>query len=960
MGNQLLNRPGTEHARIPKVEMMKKDPAAARIISQLVRDDGQGSRGGRSSGRDAWRKLSKQSISRAKLERLSRIVSNNIDSNTNVMELLPDAKLASNIWQSVLISPNDFGNSGLAYDTTNYPTKNIELSKKLIEVVKAHFQSDYKIEEKLPQMVDDILFRKGSWVYLVLSQSSLDNVINGYVTGGLESIKQYTDADLDMQVKDFRPTGILGPRTKTKTSFGLEDLFNDSGVKIDDSRVFGEDQSFIRVTDNTAVLSLHNFNRHMATRRTVKATQSHQRRAAIHTPGMEANEDKKAKTLSLTEDQIAEVYDSLYKNREYRKTEDGVLTLPRDAQYNNDPYSHPLVHHVPSEAVIPVHVPGDNTVHVGYYLLLDEEGNFLKTTKDADYYQDLMDLQQKASSEGGGTASTAEQGVIAMAQQVQSGGTEVNFDMREFYVKYVQELERDLITYVANGTYGKMVSVTMSNEISRVMWARTCRKQGTRVLYVPAEAITYMAFDYNRLGIGASLLDQTKMYTSARIALMLASVNANLENSINHTELGIRLEEEDTDPEGTIEDALTLYFNSNTSVSRVVGMQSPADIMNLMAASSTTVKLEGSDYIPSPDMNLTQTQRQVVAPSEDIQRFFKNQQALGWYLKPQWLDSDNDVQFATEMLQDAEMMVKQCIIWQKRLCVFLADFMRKYALKSGALRAKLVEEIQENKTLWQASGKKGREAQKKDKARKGKAVAAVKTSDSELNGELNQEDRDQVSVILTEFIASIDVSLPRPEVDKASEKRRTMVENQVTEIQQKVDAFFPDNAIRMILPTLDQEGYDSFREDIRRKLLRDWMIKHNMADDILPFISADDETRMEEFFQAINDFDETMATAMLDYVSNKNTIAKKFEPKVAKLTPTDTPPADNVDDNAQPADDNAGGDLGFDDGALNEGDNVDENNPDGTPPADNVDDENTDEENEEDDENKAPGGGTIV
>ena len=78
---------------------------------------------------------------------------------------------------------------------------------------------------------------------------------------------------------------------------------------------------------------------------------------------------------------------SFYKPRQYQSRE--VVGLKTAAQVGRPTVGHPLVMRLPSESIIPVHVPGSPEEHVGYFVLLDATGNPLNKANKADYYNDL-------------------------------------------------------------------------------------------------------------------------------------------------------------------------------------------------------------------------------------------------------------------------------------------------------------------------------------------------------------------------------------------------------------------------------------------------------------------------------------------------------------------------------------------------------------------------------------------
>ncbi|TQH40670.1 hypothetical protein FLI59_34280, partial [Pseudomonas aeruginosa] len=84
--------------------------------------------------------------------------------------------------------------------------------------------------------------------------------------------------------------------------------------------------------------------------------------------------------------------------------------------------------------------------------------------------------------------------------QIQEG-KECDFDMTEFIEISKSNIIRRYMQSVLSGR-GENISIEIDEEANKIFLQRIFRRQGIRCLYVPGEAMTYMALNYNRLGIG--------------------------------------------------------------------------------------------------------------------------------------------------------------------------------------------------------------------------------------------------------------------------------------------------------------------------------------------------------------------------------------------------------------------------------------------------------------------------
>jgi DNA-binding NarL/FixJ family response regulator len=85
-------------------------------------------------------------------------------------------------------------------------------------------------------------------------------------------------------------------------------------------------------------------------------------------------------------------------------------------------------------------------------------------------------------------------------------------------------------------------------------------------LFLPVETVTYFATRYNEQGIGVSLLDEMKIVNSQRAVLMFANTMGGIKNSISRTQVDIKFDENDPDPQNTLELQMDALMRANTNM----------------------------------------------------------------------------------------------------------------------------------------------------------------------------------------------------------------------------------------------------------------------------------------------------------------------------------------------------------------------------------------------------------
>lgn len=725
----------------------------------------------------------KDTINPYKLERLSNIISNNINAVSDLRAITPYIDKAELIWNTILLYPNGKQDKVLTYDTQTTKFKNTVLHQQLLKIWDDYFTNNYKIEQELGGWANDILWNTGSVVLFNLSRPGLDYLINGSeidptkAREGSEALAEFRAYEAKAKAEVLNEFVNVNGRylAKNKGRFvrdpseqkdnvgGLEALFKQrksyhgqefnifKGIKGKDFYTDPEAKEFkeydlsslanVTMTDNLSILYLQKFeeenrNRDINDIMGVESVDNFVTSAFTAKKKREKKPEKpEATTQNLNEDQLETLAHEIFPGRNIRhQTMQHVKALDT---LSVQPYGRGLVWHVPSEAVVPIHYNGRHRHKIDYIFLLDDEGNFLKSAGDDSFYQNSgHNSINNQSVQNRPTQGSTDQ-LISSLRMVQEGKP-CDFDMAEFADLAKSTLVKQWIQSAISGA-GDQISITLDEETNKIFLARMFRRQGVRCLYVPGEAVTYMAFKYNRLGMGQSLTQMAKMHIARLAAFDFADALANLEAAQPHSMMTITPEKLDSDPHQTAAIARAKFFATNPRLHSLLSSAqlSVPQIADALRESSLTIKVNAGENpnMPAPDISLQRMDKEHFKPVDDASRQkVLNDISNYFHLPRAWLDvSDEQNNFQIEAITEHQMVHNQGANWQDMFCEGIIDFERKHARVNAPLMQDLVQEIVENKKLWLPDSKEKIEA---------------------------DNDEQMVKIILSDFFTSIYCSLP--------------------------------------------------------------------------------------------------------------------------------------------------------------------------------------------------------
>lgn len=712
---------------VPVVSLVRDRPEISAIISKLQlssdstnRYDNQGNREIATSTAVDFNSISDE-------------ISGKIQDAESVNELFPDMELSAQILISSILSPKDMTNSEINF-TVPPGLKVSEISSALLGALKEYCTKDYKIEPLLPVILRRMLFESGSYPVAVIPESSIDAIINGVSTENLtESMGEFFSKDKST----FKSIGILGPAnylntSKDKASLGkgikssMESIYT-KGVasleeydgKISGLELFhlvkeGEETPMVSVTDNYSILKLPTvFDRlkeHSILNKVIKAT------GKSGAYGLESER-------RLTDSNLTNLF---YKNANRKSA--NIIKVKTSNETSRDNIGEPLVMHLPSEAVIPVYTPGNEEQHVGYFVLIDQEGGPIsKANNDSSF----AGLKRRLSNNKDSMSSS----LLAKAKSIY-GDNCTGVTSAQAVQIYSDIIEADLLARLRNGIYGKQMSIGGNEEVYRIMLSRSLKSQFTQLLFIPAELMTYYAYKYDNRGIGKSLNDDLRVINSIRAMMLFAKVAAQLKNSIGRTEVKVTLDEDDPNQQNTMEKIIHAV-SSTRQQAFPLGMNNAADIGDWIQKSGLMFNFENHPGLPGMNIQFNEVNSNFVEPNADLEDDLRKRSIMAYGLNPETVDSGYNAEFATTIVSNNILLNKRVVQIQDKFVPLITDNIRKVASNDGNFIIKLKDIVKSN-------------------------IDKIKHSFKEVVIDDKNEDL-LVTLLVQEFLSNFEANLPRPD-----------------------------------------------------------------------------------------------------------------------------------------------------------------------------------------------------
>lgn len=921
-------RTATEYGRLPSYEV---NPLIQSVIRKFVPDTG--AHGELQSHHTARGQVSIPDPSY--MRQVSGQLAQDTTDATSLFQLLPDLEMVMSLLISAIMAPKDLTTSKLTFSSERR-LFDLPVSGRMLEVITEAFNGDYKLKEMCTPILEESLFRTGSYPMLIIPENSVDELINGTTTYSNESFSQRQSHLFD---KDgIRSMGFLGPGVPTTKR---EDNRKSDGLGIESFRM-GSSRPSAPIKANPEVLGMYEG--------TVSITDNFN--VAKFGPILEARRRAEVHNKLYSQPAMGmESADYALGGVQRRRTFGQaamVQAIKTKDMINKPTVGHPLVMRLPSESVIPVFIRPEK--HLGYFIILDAEGNPLALANRKDIYNDLSTMQSGVGSSLQGASQ-----MIQMATNLSLGVTPQDSanDPAKMAVIYGQLLEHDLRHRINSTAVGSGADFKIPDEFYAVMMARSMKRMQTQILYVPAELMCYFAFDFAENGTGRSLTEKSKILGSIRAMLTFANVMAGIKNSVSRQSVTLTLSDNDPEPQKTLARSMDEFTRRRNTTMPFVASE-PADMISYLNMAGVEWNVEGKGA-PAHKVAVEDKVSNRAKVDTDLNNDLRDRHYMAYGVTPETVMASTQAEFATTALINNQMMAKRVISMQDEFTPQLEKLVRTVSLNSAVimnkLRAIVLTSLKED--AMQHEGESDQETHDVvDGATEpganlvpggAPAATAVPTAAAPaipaggtdptnptmaagpaattnliqpkpkvalvptITPTMSEEDKMlAIERIVHDFIAAIRISLPRPDtatVENQSRAFDTYSEAVDKALSMRVDAAFMTNA------TLGEYAghIEEVKASLKALIMRRWMDNNNYIPELNELTTLDVDGAPElDLGKEVGDYADLIAQGLNSYLARLGPLKTSIHQQMTELT-AQFPDA-NL--NAPPADAMGGGGFG--------------------------------------------------
>lgn len=757
---------------IPASKLIESNPDAAVLASKLIAKS-------RRDNISLDNNTGHQNLGYVSMMRLSESMIHEKDDADNVMKLFPDLELAAQILISSILSPKDMAEIKLTFSAADTVASST-VTQALCSEIEGYCKSK-GLEEQLPGILRDMLFRTGSHVRAVIPENVMDDLINGvkdvrtegYFETGLFPKEQGLEKNLTKELGILNG-GVASDALNSKFSQAFESFKTSAKIP---SVTTGSKVKFdlLEVTDNFFVLKLP---------KVIEQTRKKKLAAVLESHGVRTNGSKNVFSLFKASN---------------TGTKSFVRIGAKDTASRRSAGS-PLELILPSEAVIPVGTPGNRSNHVGYFVLVDSEG--YPVTAESSYLTSGI-LEDSIKSDSTGILNS-----LTEKARKNLVGTDIDALLMSNLTKLYGEVVNSMLSdKFAGGIMKSKLSVHATNDVLRVMLARTFANQLTRLVFVPEELVSYFAFQHKEDGTGKSLLFDLKVLTSLRAAVLFADVSGHIKSAISITSVKIKLDPLDPDPLKTVELAQHNVVKLRQQY-LPLGLNRPEDLADWTQRAGLEFSFEGHPGLPDTQFEFDTKNLQHVRPDTDLVDNLRKSTIMGVGLSPETVDNGFGSEFATTVVSNNILLAKRVSQYQNIFMGLFTDYVRKLAFNDDGLYQRLVEVVTDNRKFVESN------------------------LNDEGRAEYDQSPETFINDVVSEFLAQLRVTLPKPSTAsldnlvEAFSKQSTALDD----IFEK--AILPDSLLSSDIAGEIGNNVSVLRDTYKSYFLRDWLGKNGLMSEL--------------------------------------------------------------------------------------------------------------------------------
>jgi len=777
----------------PKIPKAFKEKADIAVISKLVKDnDTKGHK-----------------VKKEEMIQISRYIHESVKSNDTIISLFPDIELAIEIMISSVLSPNSLVDENLLYGIEDLPLP-IEVANIVISYISKYVNKEYEIEDNLYDILKESYYTNGAYIQVVIPEASLDEIINKDIYRNLTPTIENLGFD--------KSIGILGSTNSNVISI-------ENHKELSNKKIVNE---LVEFTDNREILRFKDISKKLV----------NQRALTTYT-GLE---ESRLDIDSIFKQYLSEDDDSIEESITVKNSETTV----------REPIGKPLVLKVPVEAVIPVHMVGDPTEHIGYFILLNEQG--VPITHEDEWAKTEEEKRLEYLKTGGIGSVKSSLNIRDLSKVVPK--------LSDLESIYGEIINKQIANVLNDSRYGGISEVTEVNKVYSIMLTRALRNKKTKMLFLDTSTVSYVAFEYRENGTGKSQLEKLRLLSSMRAIATMTRIMANIKNSIVDTEIDVKLDENDPDPEKTVEMVIEEVTKSRELL-MPLGIENMNDLVKWSRRVGYKFNFKHDTRLPDMEVVHRDVSGERAEPDTELDDRYKKDMISALGLTPEKIDTAFSGRFATTELLNDTLMVKRVVKIQKKFEVQISEMIRTILKNDYKFREELRKLFTNNirKITTNAKRKKS------------------------LDEKVLKNESAFIDFLTRTTINNLSVKLPRPEF-KENDNLNEHFKNYKDSVEEYVGILFSDEALPPELVGELGDNLEAFKTAIINTLLRQWAIENNYLTEVLEIVNDGKSVDLNILDEYAN-YSEMVINVILNFLKKNERRKKKYDKlyeKIADIT----------------------------------------------------------------------------
>lgn len=721
-------------------------------------------------------------------------------------QILPDIEIIESIVTTGILKPKDNQDPKFTYNGSDSILGN-EVVTVLNAIMKSHFTEALKLENKLEEIIQKVLFRQGSYPIMILPEGTVESALKTYSTNYSAEHYKSQMAYYSSQIEAILGRGITNSEEKVLTTESYKD--DKYLITNDKASSSGLLSMGLILSRNIDILKIPTLASQMASDKLKVSYESQ-------------NSSKTASSNTIRRIELVRSKLSARRVNEIVPTLD--ITKMKDQAVKSE--GHPIVLHLPAESVIPILSPSGDLV-ISYLVILDNRCNPIRNDINTDQYTEISRNMRSDNSQFNQVSNR-----LKTLGFVEQDVTEIKQNnLKRFWDAYAQKFEENIRKEIEDGLAAGSVQFKADAATYQLMFFRLLQGMQTRILNVPPDMITYIAFDKNEYGIGKSLIEKNKITGFIRANLHLAGAVGALQNSINHTQIDITLDKKDTNAKRTVATLVNNVMSLNTNSIPALMASSPTELLQYVSKSGYSVNVQGENTsYPQTACSVSDKGRNVVRPDTDYLDTLRRMFISGLWTTPETVDAALQGDLATPMIINNAINTNRYATANTKLCAFITQHVIQYTVNSSILMEALSNAIKDHLD--------------KIPEKYNEFLGNETPRDIERTEDPQREDMTKkINDILEVYLATLEVTLPKPNTNSIQTQAEA-INNIIANVNAIMDVMFNED-------TMYGLGKDKLSEEIKllkstlviREISR-WSKETGYLQDIfnLDIVSSDDDS----------------------------------------------------------------------------------------------------------------------